>query len=89
MDVSVDGVFATTWTSSGLTTDFESVDLSGNSGQLVEVTGVLADSEEWLSIIEVSLGEFFCVQKLLSAPLLGAAVLRFFFFPGSNAARTA
>ena len=47
----VDGVRATTWTSSGLTTDFESVML-GVNGKTVELRGVLEESE-WLSIMEV------------------------------------
>lgn len=50
--VSVDGVAVTTWTSSGNTADFESVDLSGQSGQDITVTGVL-DDLGWLSIVEV------------------------------------
>lgn len=49
----VEGVLATTWTSSGTTFDFESIDLSGYSGQYITLTGVLADVE-WLSIVEVS-----------------------------------
>lgn len=51
MNVYVDGVMATSWTSSGTTTDFENVDL-GVTGQAVELRGVLADSE-WFSITEV------------------------------------
>eukprot|EP00752_Nemacystus_decipiens_P007213 g6456.t1 len=54
VDVSVDGVVVTTWTSSGTTADFESVDLSGQSGQAITVTGVLADME-WLSIVETEI----------------------------------
>lgn len=54
VDVSVDGAVVTTWSSSGTTTDFETVDLSGHSGQDITITGVLADLE-WLSIVEVSL----------------------------------
>ena len=49
----VDGVLVTTWTSSGTTTDFESIDISGTSGTAIEIVGVLGNSE-WLSIIEVS-----------------------------------
>ena len=49
----VDGVLVTTWTSSGTTAGFESIDLSGTSGSVVEIVGVLGDSE-WLSIVEVS-----------------------------------
>ncbi|CAM9345645.1 unnamed protein product [Scytosiphon promiscuus] len=53
-EVYVDEVLITTWTSSGTTDDFESIDLSGSSGQLIGVTGVLADSE-WLSIVETEI----------------------------------
>lgn len=49
----VEGVLASTWTSSGTTFNFESIDLSGYSGQYITITGVLADVE-WLSIVEVS-----------------------------------
>eukprot|EP00903_Cladosiphon_okamuranus_P018636 g17153.t1 len=51
MDVYVDKVMVTTWTSSGVTLDFESIDL-GVAGQVVELTGVLAE-EEWFSVTEV------------------------------------
>lgn len=55
MQVYIDGILITTWTSSGTTTLFEGVDLSGsNPGQAVELRGVLADSD-WLSISEVIL----------------------------------
>ena len=54
VEVYVDGVLVTTWTSSGTTVGFESIDLSGTSGSVIDVVGVLGDSE-WLSIIEVSL----------------------------------
>lgn len=53
MEVYVDDALVTTWTSSGTTDGFESIDLSGVSGEVIEVTGVLANSE-WLSIVEVS-----------------------------------
>ena len=53
IEVYVDGALITTWTSSGTTEDFESINLSWASGQVIELTGVLADTE-WLSIIEVS-----------------------------------
>ena len=53
LQVFIDSDLVSTWTSSGTTDDFESIDVSSTSGQLIEVTGVLADSE-WLSIIEVS-----------------------------------
>ncbi|CAN0121365.1 unnamed protein product, partial [Ectocarpus sp. 13 AM-2016] len=51
VDVTVDGSLATTWTSSGTTDGFESIDLSGFFGQDITVTGVL-DNSEWLSIKE-------------------------------------
>ena len=51
MDILVDGQKVVTWTSSGTTTGFETVEL-GITGQTVELQGVLADSE-WLSIVEV------------------------------------
>ncbi|CAM9160433.1 unnamed protein product [Ectocarpus sp. 4 AP-2014] len=54
IDVSVDGSLATTWTSSGTTDGFESIDLSGYSGQDITVTGVL-DNSEWLSIKETEI----------------------------------
>lgn len=53
----VDDELATTWTSSGTTDDFESIDISDMSGEVIEIKGVLADSE-WLSIIEVSGNRF-------------------------------
>lgn len=53
MEVSVDGVSVTTWTSSGTTSSFESIDMSGYSGEIVSITGVQGD-REWFSIIEVS-----------------------------------
>lgn len=52
MEVYVDDAMVTTWTSSGTTDGFEGVDLSGMSGQVIELTGILANSD-WLSIIEV------------------------------------
>lgn len=61
VDVSVDGV-VTTWTSSGTTVDFESIDLSGQSGQEITVTGVLAELE-WISIVEVSSMERLALRK--------------------------
>lgn len=54
--IAVDGTLVRTWQSSGTTDDFEVVDLTGNegvSGQVVQITGELQQSE-WLSIIEVS-----------------------------------
>ncbi|CAM9688654.1 unnamed protein product [Scytosiphon promiscuus] len=54
MDISIDGTLATTWTSSGTTADFESIDLSGYSGQIITITGVLDDSE-WISIVETEI----------------------------------
>eukprot|EP00903_Cladosiphon_okamuranus_P018634 g17151.t1 len=54
VEVRVGGVLVTTWTSSGTTTDFESIDLSGYSGQHITITGVL-DEMEWLSIVETEI----------------------------------
>ncbi|CAN0341712.1 unnamed protein product [Ectocarpus sp. 12 AP-2014] len=54
MEVSVDGVSVTTWTSSGMTSSFESIDISGYSGEVVSITGVQGD-REWLSIIETEI----------------------------------
>ena len=53
IEVYVDGTLVATWTSSGTTSGFESIDLSGVSGSMIEITGVLGNSE-WLSIVEVS-----------------------------------
>ena len=53
MDIYVDGVLVTTWTSSGITTGFETVALDV-SGYEVQIVGVLDDSE-WLSITEVGI----------------------------------
>ena len=52
LQVYVDDVLAATWTSSGDTPGFESIDLSGSSGFVVVVTAVLADME-WIGINEV------------------------------------
>lgn len=52
IEVRVDGALITTWTSSGTTWGLQSIVFTGVSGQVVELTGVLNDSE-WLSIIEV------------------------------------
>lgn len=52
LEIFIDDTLVTTWTSSGTTTDFEAIDLSGEAGSGVELRGVLADSE-WLSITEV------------------------------------
>ncbi|CAN0361959.1 unnamed protein product, partial [Ectocarpus sp. 8 AP-2014] len=54
MEVRVDDALVTTWTSSGTTDGFEAIDLSGTWGQVLEITGVLDDSE-WLSIIEAEI----------------------------------
>ncbi|CAN0133967.1 unnamed protein product [Scytosiphon promiscuus] len=54
MDVSIDGTLAITWTSSGTTSDFQSIDMSGYTGRSIEITGVLDDSE-WISIIETEI----------------------------------
>ena len=48
----MDGFLVTTSTSSGTTDAFENINLSGSSGRVVAVTGVLG-AFEWLSIIEV------------------------------------
>ena len=52
IDIYVDGVIVTTWTSSGTTSDFETVTL-GVTGSTIELRGVLGNSE-FLSILEVS-----------------------------------
>ncbi|CAM9225071.1 unnamed protein product [Ectocarpus fasciculatus] len=54
VDVAVDGSPATTWTSSGTTDGFESIDLTGYSGQDITITGVL-DDLEWVSIKETEI----------------------------------
>ena len=51
MDIYIDGVLVTSWTSSGATLGFETVDLD-ITGQSVELRGVLSDAE-WLSLMEV------------------------------------
>ena len=51
VDVYVDDVIVTTWTSSGTTSDFEAVTL-GVTGSTIELRGVLENSE-FLSILEV------------------------------------
>ena len=51
VDIYVDGVFATSWTNSGTTLDYEAIAL-GATGESIELRGVLDDSE-WLSIMEV------------------------------------
>lgn len=53
IEIYVDGAMQTSWTSSGTTSAFESVDL-GVTGQTIELRGVLGDTE-WLSIKEVGL----------------------------------
>ena len=53
VEVHVGDILATTWTSSGITTDgFESIDLFGFSGQYLTVMS-LGDDLQWLSIVEV------------------------------------
>ncbi len=71
----VDGVLATTWTSSGTTSGFETIDLSGVSGRVIDVTGQLADSE-WLSITEVRVPSrrFAVSSKALRARRIGGGV---------------
>ena len=51
VDIYVDDVIVTTWTSSGTTSDFETVTL-GVTGSTIELRGVLEHSE-FLSILEV------------------------------------
>lgn len=53
MDIYVDGILSTSWTSSGTTSAFETVNL-GVAGQIIELRGVLTESE-WLSIMEVGI----------------------------------
>ncbi|CAM9952012.1 unnamed protein product [Ascophyllum nodosum] len=53
IDIYVDGVIVTTWTSSGTTSDFETVTL-GVTGSTIELRGVLGNSE-FLSILEVEI----------------------------------
>lgn len=52
LEVYVEGRLVTTWTSSGHTSDFETIDLPGRPAQTVELRGVLSRSQ-WLSILEV------------------------------------
>lgn len=52
VEVRVDGALVTTWTSSGETDNLQSIAFTARSGSVIDVTGVLADTE-WLSIIEV------------------------------------
>ena len=61
IDIYVDGIIVTTWTSSGTTLDFETVTL-GVTGTSIELRGVLEDSE-WLSIMEVRRGSTACFIK--------------------------
>lgn len=53
MEVYVDGALISTYTTSGTTNFFEVIYLSGISGQVVTIVGVLGDDSEWLSIVEV------------------------------------
>ncbi|CAM9294633.1 unnamed protein product, partial [Ectocarpus fasciculatus] len=53
IDIYVDGYHITTWTSSGTTAGFESVELM-TQGQVIELVGDLNDIE-WLSILEVEI----------------------------------
>lgn len=52
-EVYVDDSLIVTWTSSGTTDSYESIDLSGLSGTVITLTGVLAGVSEWFSIVEV------------------------------------
>lgn len=54
IDVIIDGVVTTTWTSSGTTDGFQRIDISGQSGQVVEIRGDLPQQDSWLSITEAS-----------------------------------
>ena len=51
MNICVDEVLTTSWTSSGTTLDYEAIAF-GVTGESIELRGVLDDSE-WLSIMEV------------------------------------
>ena len=62
LEVFVDGVSVTEWTSSGTTDDFESIDMSGSSGRLIELVAVLAPTE-WISIVEVRLVTLCMMRK--------------------------
>ncbi|CAN0145747.1 unnamed protein product [Ectocarpus sp. 4 AP-2014] len=55
VDVAVDGDLVTTWTGSGTTSGFESVDMSGATGQVVTITGAGLSDAEWLSIVETEI----------------------------------
>eukprot|EP00903_Cladosiphon_okamuranus_P021656 g19910.t1 len=55
VDISVDGSLIATWTSSGTTSDFEGINLSGAYGQVVTITGRNLAGSDWLSIIEVEI----------------------------------
>lgn len=52
MEVRVDGVLITTYTTAGTDHLPDQIIFTGVSGQVVELTGVLGDSE-WLSIVQV------------------------------------
>lgn len=67
VDISVDGIFAVTWTSSGTTSDFETIDMSGYAGQDITITGVLDDSE-WISIVEVRQDRILAGVHFVSRP---------------------
>lgn len=51
MDIYMNGIKSTTWTSSGTTTAFETVEVIGDA-ETIELRAVLPDTE-WISIIEV------------------------------------
>eukprot|EP00903_Cladosiphon_okamuranus_P020463 g18782.t1 len=72
VEVYVDGTLVTTWTSSGTTVGFESIDLSGTSGSMIEIVGVLGDSE-WLSIIETEIMVWPAGPTMAPAPTATAA----------------
>lgn len=54
VDVIIDGILVITWTSSGATDEFQRIGISGESGQVIEIRGVLPDEDSWLSITEAS-----------------------------------
>lgn len=64
MQIKADGTLVTTWTSSGSTAGLERIDLSGTSGQVLEIVAVVSSSSEWLSIIEVCLSSRMRLSRL-------------------------
>ncbi|CAM9582225.1 unnamed protein product [Ectocarpus fasciculatus] len=73
VDVFVDGALVTTWTSSGTTDGFESIQfIDGIAGTVVELQGVLGNSE-WLSIIETEIMVW--PQNIVTPPPAPAATV--------------